>query len=48
MNRRGLVLAGQPLLDARAVVGDVQLVAGAERLRGGDTRVIVLTHLTRR
>src|SRR5215212_4989827 len=40
-----LVVAGQPLLDAVAVVGDVQRGPCAQCLGGGDAGVVVLPHL---
>src|SRR5207245_3799353 len=46
--RTGLVQTGEPLLDAKAVVRDVQLVALSEGLRRGDARVVALAHPVRR
>src|SRR5207244_9162855 len=46
--RAGLVQPGETLLDAKSVVGDVQIVALAERLGGRDARVVVLAHLVGR
>ena len=40
----GFVFAGQPLLDAVAVVGDMKLSIGSQSLSCGATRILVVPH----